>query len=199
MSLRHLKFLIRWVFFYNAELVWLSWMLPRRPSPEAALDPEADRRRRAAHEGLAEATGGCSAVCAKCGRCCMEPVSRFTQFDRLVRMRTHSPAPECGWRIYSLIWMLYNALRHCFQKLLSPYRLPKPCRYLTDSGCSLPRAERPMICVSWFCITAALGIEKDMLAETEKHLRTIEKLHRDVVCSSRPLFRRRKRLIREEH
>jgi len=199
MSFRHFKFLVRWVLFYNAELVWLSWMLPRQPSPEAALDPEADRRRRVAHEHLAETTKGCDTVCAECGRCCLEPVSRFTQFDRLVRMRTQSPAPEYNQRIYSLIWMLYNALRHCFQRLLPHHRnhRPLPCRYLSDQGCSLPRVERPMICVSWFCLTAALAIKEDMLAETEKHLRTIEKLHRDVVRSSIPFFRRRKGPVRK--
>ncbi|MDO8682392.1 MAG: hypothetical protein Q7N50_02790 [Armatimonadota bacterium] len=154
---------------------------------EAALDPIADERRREAHLALAETTAICARVCADCGRCCFEEVDRFTPFDQIVRRNTDIPAPSGNLRIYSLPWMVWNAIAHGFQRLfrLNRHRTPPPCRYLSSEGCSLPREDRPMICVSWFCPRSALAMDRAAMDAAESPLCVIESLHREALRSTK--------------
>lgn len=184
---RHLRFLLRWVFLYNAELVWLSWRLPRRVPEAAALPAAADERRLQAYAALASALADGGAICAACGRCCLERVNRFTPFDQIIRRGASAPAPAGDRRIYSLPWMAWNGLRHAAQRLL-PRRRRKtapPCVHLTPAGCGLARPERPMICVSWFCPAFVLAMHWRGLAAAEAPLRAIEALHREAAGAAR--------------
>jgi len=187
MMLRRLRFLARWVLFYNAELVWLCWRLPRRIPEGVALPPETDARRREAHLRLGEATAACAKVCAGCGRCCLEEVDRFTPFDQIARRATAAPAPSGDRRIYSVPWMIRNAGLHALQRLRPAAKRPVPpsCPHLTPEGCGLPRAERPMICVSWFCLTSALAMDRAAMAAAEAPLREIERIHREAARAAR--------------
>lgn len=187
MTRRHVRFLLRWVVFYNAELVWLAWRLPRHVDPGAALPPGDDRRRREAHRLLAGATASCTRACASCGRCCLESVDRFTPFDAIVRRATPAPAPSESRRIYSLPWMVWNAVWHGAQRLLPEERRPRvtPCPHLAADGCRLPREDRPMICVSWFCPQAVLAMSPVDMDAAEPHLRQIEALHRQALRAAR--------------
>ncbi|MDH7569451.1 MAG: hypothetical protein QHJ73_07690 [Armatimonadota bacterium] len=184
---RHVRFLARWVLFYNAELVWLCWRLPKRLPRAAALPPEADARRRAAHRELSEATARANQVCAACGRCCLERTNRFTPFDEFVRAATPSPSPPGDRRIYSLPWMVANAVAHGVQRLLR-YGQPlstEVCPYLEAEGCRLPREERPMLCVSWFCPRFVLTMSPAEMERLEEPLREVERLHRAAVRQAR--------------
>lgn len=187
MTARHLRFLVRWFFLYNARLVWWCWRLPRRLPAEAALPEDADARRRRAHRLLEEASAGGAGACAACGRCCQEAVDRFTPFDHMVRIGTSSPAPTWDRRLLSLPWMMWNAVRHGAQRLATGSRraLVSSCVHLTPSGCRLPRAERPMICVSWFCPTFVRAMTFEAMEAAEMPLREIEALHREAVRSVR--------------
>ncbi|MBI3946941.1 MAG: hypothetical protein HY321_13540 [Armatimonadetes bacterium] len=187
MSPRRLWFLLRWLVFYNAELVWLCWRLPRHIPPGAALPPDSDARRRQAHAELAAATARHGGICAACGRCCLEEVDRFTPFDQLVRARSASPAPSADRRLYSVPWMAWNALSHTAQRLPGRSQqapLP-PCPYVGTEGCRLPRVERPMVCVSWFCLHLALVMIPADMDAAEAPLRAIEALHREAVRAAR--------------
>ncbi|MDO8587829.1 MAG: hypothetical protein Q7T82_12415 [Armatimonadota bacterium] len=188
LTLRRLRFLMRWVVFYNARLVWLCLRLPRRHS-NAALSSVADERRRRAQLALARVSGDCASVCADCGNCCLESVDRFTPFDRVVRTESDSPAPSWDRRIYSVPWMIYNSVRHGVQRL-SPGSKKRPapaCPHLTPRGCGLSIEERPMICVSWFCPRTVFAMSERTLAARERPLLIIETLHRhalEAACGS---------------
>lgn len=184
---RRVRFVARWVLFYNVELVWLCWRLPWRLPEDAALPPEADERRRRAHGLLGKATAECGRVCAGCGRCCLEEVDRFTPFDQVVRRAPASPAPSGSRRIYSVPWMLWNAVLHAAQRPLpaSKRPAPPPCRHLTPEGCGLSRPDRPMICVSWFCPRAALAMSPEAMDAAEAPLREVEALHREALRAAR--------------
>jgi Fe-S-cluster containining protein len=183
-----LRFFLRWVVFYNIELVWLSWRLPKIPAG-AALGSAADERRREAHIALAGATANCGDVCADCGRCCLEDVNRFTAFDQIVREGSDSPAPSWDNRIYSVPWMIYNAVTHTVQRLLRTKVKSPPCSHLSPDGCSLARQDRPMICVSWFCPRAAFAMDSKSMNAAEAPLRVIEGLHRDALRTARMVVR----------
>jgi hypothetical protein len=176
-----LRFLMRWVFVYNIRLIWMNAMLPKKIGPAQAMDAAADEHRREAHAMLAKASDEANKACADCGTCCAEDVDRFTAFDYLVRRNTTSPAPSWDGRIYSVKWMIINAVLHGVQRLL---RRPKPevsCRHHTATGCALPREDRPMICVSWYCAKGALGMSRHTIEASDEPLRLIESLHREAL------------------
>jgi hypothetical protein len=183
--LRRLRFTLRWVVLYNIRLIWLNWRLPHR-LPAAALCPNADEHRRHAHALLADATMDCGTACAECGRCCAEKVDRFTAFDELVRSATDSPAPSWDRRIYSVPWMIWNGITHTGQRLLGLSGGHKAhCQYHTADGCGLGRLDRPMICVSWFCLRAVSAMDTWAMDAAEAPLRIIEDLHKDALRVAR--------------
>jgi hypothetical protein len=184
--LHRLRFLMRWVFVYNVRLVWMNMMLPPNLGPAQAMDAIADERRRRAHAMLAKASEEANKACANCGTCCAEDVDRFTPFDYLVRRNTSSPAPSWDGRIYSVKWMILNAVSHGLQKL---FKRPAPeavsCRHHTASGCALLREDRPMICVSWYCAKAPLAMSRRTIEASQEPLRLIEALHREALHCAR--------------
>jgi len=186
LTLCRLRFLLRWVIVYNIRLVWMNMMLPGQLGPAQAMDPTVDERRRHAHAMLAKASEESNKACANCGTCCAEDVDRFTAFDYLVRRKTHSPAPSWDGKIYSVKWMILNAVSHGLQRLL---RRPAPeavsCRHHTPAGCALAREDRPMICVSWYCAKGALAMSRRTIEAADEPLRLIEGLHREALLCAR--------------
>jgi hypothetical protein len=181
-----LRFLVRWVFVYNIRLVWLNLRLPKVLGHAQAMPAAADKTRRDAHNMLAKASEECNKACANCGTCCAEDVDRFTAFDYLVRRNTNSPAPSWDGKIYSIWWMISNAVSHGVQRAL---RRSEPealtCRHHSEAGCALAREDRPMICVSWYCAKAALAMSRHTIEASERPLRIIEALHVDALRSAR--------------
>lgn len=176
-----LRFLMRWVLVYNIRLIWMNAMLPKKLGPAQAMDAAADERRREAHAMLAKASDEANKACANCGTCCAEDVDRFTAFDYLVRRNTESPAPSWDGKIYSVKWMIINAVLHGVQRLLKRPAPEVSCRHHTATGCALPREDRPMICVSWYCAKAALAMSPQTIKGSQEPLVLIESLHREAL------------------
>jgi Fe-S-cluster containining protein len=57
---------------------------------------------------------------------------------------------------------------------------PKPCRYLSQSGCTLTHEQRPMLCVSWFCPKYIFGMNPSSLDCLERPLREISLIHHQI-------------------
>ena len=186
---RRIRFFLRWVVFYNLELIWLNLRLPRKIPPVTGLDRRADERRRRAHSELSAVAARLSEFCSACkGHCCLKDMDRFTAFDQIVRQETDAPPPSWDGRIYSIRWLALDTLRQTIRRLTRPrsHRQDMPiCKLQSGSGCSLAWPERPMICVSWFCPRAVFAMDCDVLAMAEGPIREIEHLHREALGAAR--------------
>lgn len=188
-TVKKIKFVARWYLMYNARLVWLQARLPKDADKVCLVESDVaglERRRRGAQAEIFDRVLKYGKLCAECGgRCCQEPVDRYTIFDQYIHGGLGRPLENYSGRIYSLPWLLANGFRHAVKRVTGIGKEPPPCRYLSPAGCRLKKEMRPMLCASWFCPKYLRSISPEDMLLLARPLKEIENIHCEIYRSSR--------------
>ncbi|HEY3374803.1 MAG TPA: hypothetical protein VGK02_07055 [Candidatus Aquicultor sp.] len=181
-SKKHILFFVRWFVRYNGRLYYLQAKMPELPDrPDRQLARSLDTKRKVAHSKIRDITGGYGSLCRSCGRCCLERIERYTDFDQFIHAGMGEPLDHYDRKILNLPVMLSNSVKRAFAHLRgSAQNSQKPCRYLGKSGCTLPHEKRPILCVSWFCPKYIFGMQPSSLDSLEEPLTEILSIHDEI-------------------
>lgn len=185
---QHFSFFFRWFLHYNANLVWLQVRMPRIPEqPDEHIARALDSRRMKAQLKIFDIAGGYGHVCSSCGRCCLAKVERYTGFDQFIHKGTGKPLRHFDSTILHLPWMIKNGIRNTMTRLLNHKGSYKEsCRYLGESGCTLPLEKRPLLCTSWFCPKYIFAMHPASLDALSEQLVEIRSIHREIAKTVPP-------------
>jgi hypothetical protein len=181
-TVQHILFFFRWFLGYNASLVWLQAKTPELPEqPNKHVARALDIRRKKAQMQIFDIVDDYSYICGSCGRCCVAKVERYTAFDQFIHKGTGEPLHHYDSTILRLPWMIKNGLKNTASRLLNRKDSSKEfCRYLDESGCTLPLEKRPLLCASWFCPKYIFTMHPTSLNDLDKHLAEMKSIHYEI-------------------
>ncbi|MBS3910021.1 MAG: hypothetical protein KGZ93_10455 [Actinobacteria bacterium] len=182
LTMKHLSFFLRRFLRYNVELFYLQSKMPKwSEHPDEQLAQSLNDRRLAAHREILDATRDHGHLCGSCGRCCLERVERHTDFDQFIHAGIGQPLHHFDKKILNLPLMITTSAKRTVQRMIGKdLAEPKPCRYLSKSGCTLTHQQRPMLCVSWFCPKYIFGMDPSSLDCLEKPLNEMRLIHHEI-------------------
>lgn len=179
---KRLSFFLRWFVRYNTELYYMQAKMPELPErSDRHLARLLNDRRQESHMEILDATEDYRHLCSGCGRCCLERVERYTDFDQFIHEGIGEPLEHYDRTILRFPSMVLKSVKRALERSLGKDgKAQKPCRYLGESGCTIPQHKRPILCVSWFCPKYIFEMQPATLDSLEKPLHEILLIHRTI-------------------